>query len=308
MRHVPVLLLPVLDALCLEPGAVVVDCTLGGGGHAEAILQQIGPRGRLIGLDLDPDALRLATARLAGFGTAFEPVHADYRDLARVLADLGRRAVDGILADLGVSSMQLDDPARGFSITHDGPLDMRLDPTAGRTAQELLAAINEADLARLLRAFGEEPQARPIARAIVAARGRGPISSTCQLAGIVARAARWRTASRIHPATRTFMALRIAVNDELGGLDGFVRDAVALLRPGGRLCVISFHSLEDRAIKTAFRSLQPHCICPRGLPVCACGQPGVLEILTARPVGPSAEEIADNPRSRSAKLRVAEAR
>ena len=307
MRHVPVLLGEVLDRLPLAPGAQVADCTVGGGGHAEAILDRIVPGGRLYGFDRDPAALATASSRLERFGAAFVAVRRDFRDLAAALAERGATRLDGVLADLGISSLQLDDPARGFGFASDGPLDMRLDPSAGDSAAELVASRNEAELTQLLREYGEEPQARPIARAIVRERQTAPIRSTRQLAELVSRAARWRTVSRIHPATRTFMALRIAVNDELRGLDGFVRDAVSALKSGGRLCVISFHSLEDRAIKTALRNLEARCVCPPALPVCACGRPGILKVLTRRPVVPSAEEIAANPRSRSAKLRVAEA-
>jgi 16S rRNA (cytosine1402-N4)-methyltransferase len=305
--HRPVLLGPSIRLLDPRPGAVVVDLTLGAGGHAEALLEIVGPSGRLIGIDRDPAALELATRRLARFGSAFVPVHGRHEDLLQIVRSLGHGTVDTLLADLGVSSLQLDDPARGFSFQGDGPLDMRMDPTSGRTAAELVAGIEERDLVRLLWSSGEEPQARAIARAIVRERAREPILTTRRLASIVERAAGPAArARRIHPATRTVQALRIAVNGELERLGQAVQDAAGLLAAGGRLAVIAFHSLEDRIVKHTLRALSRHCVCPPGLPVCACGEPGLVRVLTPRPLRPDAAEIGDNPRARSARLRAAE--
>ncbi len=307
MVHTPVLPEETLRLLQPAPGATAVDCTLGMGGHASLLLEAIQPGGWLIGFDRDPDALRRAGERLARFGRAFRPMHADYRTIAGSLRAAGALPVDLILADLGVSSAQMLDPTRGFSFASDAPLDMRLDPSSGaETAEALLARLDETGLARLLRDLGEEPQARAIARAIVRERASSPVRSTARLAEIVVRAARFQGRSRIHPATRTFMALRIAVNDELRGLEAFVEDAVSCLRPGGRIAVISFHSLEDRPVKTALRRLAAGCVCPPDLPACACGRTAAVRLVSRRAIRPSAAEIAQNPRASSARLRVAE--
>jgi len=296
-----------LELLAPRIGDTVVDGTLGAGGHAELLLDAIGPTGHLIGIDRDPDALALAATRLARFGTAFTALRGDHRDLPHLLDRLGLAGVDRILLDLGVSSMQLDDPRRGFSFTHDGPLDMRMDPDGPETAAGLLARLDERELRELLWRFGEEPRARAIARAIVRAREAAPLRTTGELARVVARASGPAARhGRVHPATRTFQALRIAINDEIDGLAGRVAGLAARLRPGGRIAVISFHSLEDRAVKTALRDLARPCTCPPDMPVCGCGRRAIVRVLTSRAVGPSAGEIAANPRSRSAKLRAAE--
>jgi 16S rRNA (cytosine1402-N4)-methyltransferase len=305
--HRPVLAREVLDLLAPRPGDTVVDGTLGAGGHAELLLEAIGPMGRLIGVDRDPDALALAAPRLSRFGPAFVALRGDHRDLPRLLGRVGLAAADRILLDLGLSSMQLDDPRRGFSFTLDGPLDMRMDPDGPETAAQLVARLDERQLRETLWRFGEEPRARAIARAIVRARRSGPLRTTRELARIVERASGSASrGARLHPATRTFQALRIAVNDEIEGLAGRLTDLVGLLRPGGRIAVISFHSLEDRAVKSALRELSRPCTCPPRMPVCGCGRRPTVRVLTPRPIGPSAPEVGSNPRSRSAKLRAAE--
>lgn len=284
--HVPVLVDQVLELLAPDRGGVFVDCTVGLGGHARALLA--GGADRLIGLDRDPAALTLAGEALAEFGDRVELVHADYRDLAAVLAARGVSAAAGILADLGVSSLQLDAEGRGFSFRRDEPLDMRMDTTRGETAADLLARVGEAELADVIYQFGEERDSRRIARALVWARERAPLTTTGQVAAVVRRASRMKKWGRIDPATRTFQALRIWVNQELEGLDGFLAAAVGCLAPRGRLAVITFHSLEDRIVKHTFRRLEQ------------------VQVLTRRPMVPGDDEVARNPRARSAKLRAVE--
>ena len=306
--HVPVLAVEVLDLLRVGPGMTVVDATLGPGGHAEACLERVGPEGRVIGLDRDPAALAHATERLARFGDRFVALHGDHRDLATILQAAGVVIADAILADLGISSYQLDDASRGFAFSSDGPLDMRMDPGAGGpTAADLVAGLDALALADVLARWGEERQARRIARAIVAERAAAPIDTTRRLAELLVRVA-GPSARRfkIHPATRTFQALRIAVNREIEGIPALVSGAASLLRRGGRLAVISFHSLEDRAVKQSMRELAHRCVCPPGLPVCACGREDLVRVLTPRPVVPSDDEVRANPRARSAKLRAVE--
>ena len=305
--HEPVLLREVVDLLAPGSGATVVDATLGLGGHTEALLEAVGSRGRVLGIDRDSQALELARQRLARFGDAFVAVHGNHSDLLKLLRQNGVFAVGGVLFDLGVSSLQLDDPERGFSFRGDGPLDMRMDRQTGQTAAEILASSTEQELRQLIWSYGEERRAGAIARAIVAQRERQPLNRTLALAELVERvlgpaAQRYR----IHPATRTFQALRIAVNREVDDLERLVTEASSVLRRGGRLAVISYHSLEDRAVKHAMKSLAERCVCPPKLPVCGCGRENLLKVLTAKPVRPSASEVARNPRSRSAKLRVGE--
>ena len=305
--HVSVLLRETVELLAPSDGVTVVDATVGAGGHAEAWLERLGPHGRLLGIDRDEQALALARRRLARFGERFVAVRGDHGDLLDLLRRQGVEAVDGVLFDLGVSSMQLDDPARGFSFRADGPLDMRMDPDSGPTAAEILASSSEDELRSMLRRFGEEPAARAIARAIVARRARAPLARTRELAELVERAAGPAARRRrIHPATRTFQALRIAVNHELRDLERLVTESAALLRPGGRLAVIAYHSLEDRVVKHTLAALAHRCTCPPDLPVCGCGRANLLRVLTPRPVRPSDEEIARNPRARSARLRAGE--
>ncbi|MGD8375754.1 MAG: 16S rRNA (cytosine(1402)-N(4))-methyltransferase RsmH [Acidobacteriota bacterium] len=304
--HVPVMLSETLRLLDPPEGGVVVDATLGAGGHAAAILEAIGPTGRLIGIDRDPVALEEGRRRL-GVDPRISRVHGDYRDLPRILAEQGVGPLDGVLADLGISSMQLDAPGRGFSFSRDEALDMRMDRTSGITAADWLAGQDEPSLRRVLREFGEEPRAGRIARALVRRRDRiGALRTTGELAETVRAAIPARRPTRIDPATRTFQAIRIAVNDELRDLEQFVEDAVDALRPGGRLAVISFHSLEDRPVKRALRRLAGECRCPPDLPACACGRVEKIRPLTRRPLRPSEEEVARNPRARSARLRGAE--
>lgn len=294
--HEPVLVAETVALLQPERGGVFVDCTVGLGGHSRALLESGATR--LIGLDRDPDALRLAAEALAAFGDRVELVHADYRDLDRVLEARGNAGVAGILADLGVSSMQLDGEGRGFSFRRDEALDMRMDRSQGATAADLLASVEEKELADVIFQYGEERFSRRIARAIVNERRSAPVTTTGRLAQIVRRAVPHRGYQRIDPATRTFQALRIWVNRELEGLEQFLTAAARRLLAGARFAVISFHSLEDRIVKHTFRALAS---------LAAAGH-GELEvrILTRRPLEPTEEEIARNPRARSAKLRAIE--
>jgi len=304
--HRPVLLRETIELLAAVRGGLFVDCTVGLGGHSEAILQT-SPQTRVLGIDRDEEALGLARERLAQYGSRFLAVHADFRDITRVLATAKVGQAHGILADFGVSSLQLDSPSRGFSFRHDSPLDMRMDVTSGETAAELLARLSEVELARIIFEYGEEHRARRIARRIVQRRERGePIHTTRDLADVVARAVGPEKQRRIHPATRTFQGLRIAVNNELENLDRFLAQAVDHLEPDGRLAVISFHSLEDRIVKRTLLKLSGRCQCPPRLPQCMCGATKRLEILTKRPLTPGDDELAENPRARSAKLRGAQ--
>jgi 16S rRNA (cytosine1402-N4)-methyltransferase len=303
--HRPVLLRETIELLAAERGGFFVDCTVGLGGHSEAILQASADA-TVLGIDRDDEALELARERLAQYGSRFRAVHADFRELTRVLATAKVRQARGILADLGVSSWQLDSPSRGFSFRHDAPLDMRMDAAGDEeTAAELLGRLSEVEIARIIFEYGEERRSRRIARFIVDRRERGEaVSTTRDLAHLVERAVGPGKKRRIHPATRTFQALRIAVNRELEDLDRFVAEAVDLLEPEGRLAVISFHSLEDRIIKRTLLKLSGRCQCPPRVPQCTCGARRMIEILTRRPITPGEEEVADNPRARSAKLRA----
>jgi 16S rRNA (cytosine1402-N4)-methyltransferase len=296
----------VLAWLDPRPGGVYVDATIGAGGHAEAILARIAPGGVLIGIDRDATALAVAGQRLARYGASVSLRHANFTAIRQVLADAGVEAVDGIVMDLGASSLQLNAPERGFSFTRPGPLDMRMDLTQALRAADLVNGLPEDELADLIYTYGEERFARRIAREIVRRR---PLASTVELADAVAAAIPRRAWPRtIHPATRTFQALRIATNRELDDLKQALPDAVGSLREGGRLCVITFHSLEDRILKHTYLRLSRGCTCPPGSPTCSCGGRRLIRVLTRRPVVPSAAEVAANPRARSAKLRVAERR
>jgi 16S rRNA (cytosine1402-N4)-methyltransferase len=305
--HKSVMVQEVIASLRCRAGAVYVDGTVGGGGHAEAILEQTAPNGRLIGIDADAEALGEAERRLTPFGNRKTLVQGNFADMEQILDGMGIERVDGILLDLGVSSHQLDTAERGFSFTQDAPLDMRMDGSRGIDAGGLVGTLSEAELGKIFWEYGEERMARRIARAIVAARSSAPLRTTAELAAVVLRAVP-HTAERrrIHPATRTFQALRIAVNDELGSLKRALTAGVARLTPGGRFSVISFHSLEDRMVKEAFRAWEKGCSCPPDLPVCACQGKATLKVLTRKPVLPAEEEISANPRARSAKLRTAE--
>ncbi|MDX6403985.1 MAG: rRNA (cytosine1402-N4)-methyltransferase [Blastocatellia bacterium] len=305
LAHRPVLLRETIELLAAERGGIFVDCTVGLGGHSEAILET-SRHAQVLGIDRDGEALELARKRLARFGSRFRAVHADFRDITRVLATAEVKQARGILADLGVSSLQLDSAMRGFSFRHDAPLDMRMDAATGvETAAELLGRLSEVEIAQIIFEYGEERRSRRIARWIVEKREQGtPVQTTRDLAALVERAVGFGKQRRIHPATRTFQALRIAVNSELENLDRFVTDAVDLLEPEGRLAVISFHSLEDRIIKRTLGKLSGRCQCPPRLPQCMCGALQIVEILTRRPIIAGEEEVAANPRARSAKLRV----
>lgn len=300
--HIPVLLEAVIEALRPHPTARLIDGTVGAGGHSAAWLEASAPTGRVLGLDRDAAAVEAARARLAPFGERAVVVHASYAQLGEIAPPLGFAEVDAVLLDLGFSSLQVEDATRGFSFRQDGPLDMRYDRRQSLTAADLVNGLDERELANLIARYGEDRYARRIARAIVAAR---PIRSTLALAEVITRAVP-RPTEKIHPATRTFQALRIAVNDELGELERALPQAVALLRPGGRLAVISFHSLEDRLVKHFLRRESQDCLCPPRQPVCTCGHRATLRLLTRRPIMAGDEEVARNPRARSARLRVAE--
>ncbi len=301
-QHIPVLLEEVLEGMDIRPGGRYLDATVGGGGHAVAILEASGPDGQLLGLDRDPEAVVRAAQRMAPFGDRARIVHISYVSLLAVAESQGFLPLDGVLFDLGFSSLQIQDADRGFAFGLAGPLDMRFDRTTGVTAADLVNGLSEEELGDLFFRFGEEPKSRLIARAVVRAR---PIRSTGELAEVVERAL-GRRRGALHPATRVFQALRIAVNDELAAIEKALPQAVAALGEGGRLAVIAFHSLEDRIVKQFLQRESRGCICPPEYPVCRCDHKATLRILTRKPVVPSAGEIAHNPRSRSAKLRVAE--
>lgn len=300
--HKSVLLGESMHLLQPQRGGVFVDATLGLGGHARAMLEA-SPKVSVIGIDQDAEALKLAKTRLKRFQGRVRFVHANFSAVAEVVGD---DSVDGIVADLGVSSLQLDSETRGFSFRFDAPLDMRMDPDAGReTAADLLERVGQDELANIIYRYGEERASRKIARWIIEKREAGePIKTTRQLADLVRRAVRTSPKDKTHPATRTFQALRIAVNSELDILDRFITDSVDLLKTDGVMAVITFHSLEDRIVKQAFQRLSGRCQCPPRIPQCVCGAVKKVEILTRKPVIPSASEQNDNPRSRSAKLRA----
>src|SRR3954468_2029921 len=302
--HQSVLLSEIVESLRpSRDDGTLVDATVGLGGHAEALLMRY-PSVQLLGIDRDPQALAASAQRLERFGNRVTLAQGRHETLLDILKKQKIDSISGLLADLGVSSMQLDDASRGFSFRYDAPLDMRMGPES-KTAADLVNTLGEQDLATILRDYGEEPMARRIAKAIVAARKEGPIETTARLAEIV-RSVKWSKPGQIDPATLTFQALRIAANEELVGLDKFIDDAVEVLEPAARIAIISFHSLEDRIVKRALRRLEGECTCPPNLPVCGCGAKEVVEILTRLPVTSSEEEVQRNPRSRSAKLRVAE--
>jgi 16S rRNA (cytosine1402-N4)-methyltransferase len=290
--HVPVMLQEVLEHLQPAAGDCIIDATAGTGGHSEAIAEKIGPTGKLISIDRDEDALAIARQRLGRFGSAVECVYGNFHDIDTLLAARGVSQADGILFDLGVSSMQLETPDRGFSFQNDGPLDMRLDKNSYISAYDLINNLNEEEISALLREFGQERWHNRIARALVQERQIRPITTTAQLAEIIKRSIPYKFRyGKIHPATRTFQAVRIAVNRELETLEKALDKAVAILKPTARICVISFHSLEDRIVKFRFRQYS---------------HSGLIDIITPKPLTPSDEEVNGNPRSRSSKMRVAE--
>jgi 16S rRNA (cytosine1402-N4)-methyltransferase len=296
-----------LDALRPQPGGVFIDGTLGGAGHTSLLLERVGPSGRVLAIDADPQALRRAEERLPEAISAGRLLlrHGNFRQLGEFARAAGLAPVDGILLDLGLSSDQLAARDRGFSFATDGALDMRFDPTRGESAADLVNTRRDTELADIFWRYGEERFSRPIARRIVEARGRAPINQADELARLVAGVVHGRPGG-VHPATRVFQALRIAVNDELGSLEATLPTAVETLKPGGRLVIISFHSLEDRIVKQFFQREQRGCVCPPEAPQCVCGHEPRLRIITRHPLVASETETSANPRARSAKLRVAE--
>lgn len=297
--HVPVLYDEVLAGLCVVADGFYVDGTIGAGGHALGLLQLSAPDGHILGLDVDPNALEISRQRLVSYGDRVTLVRSNFASMKEQVDALGMGLANGVLLDLGVSSMQLENPEQGFSFRFAGPLDMRLDPALPRTAADLVNSLPERALADLIYRYGEERASRAIARAIVDAR---PVRTTSELADVVSRVVRRR---KIHPATQTFQALRIAVNDELARLREGISAALSVLKPGGRLAVITFHSLEDRIVKRFFAQEAKNCICPTEVLVCTCGHRATVEQVTRKPVRPGDQEVARNPRSRSAKLRIA---
>lgn len=296
--HIPVLLDEAIEALQVEPGGRYIDCTVGAGGHAAAILEQ---GGQILGIDIDPQAIAVAGARLLPYGEKAILINQDFENLEQICFNLGFHPVRGILFDLGMSSLQVNNASRGFSFQYDAPLNMRFNPSQELTAATIINTFAEEQLAHIIETYGEEHRSRQIARSIVANR---PFSTTRQLATVVGGTVGVR--GRIHPATKTFQAIRIAVNQELERLKVALNQAAGILDRGGRLVVISFHSLEDRLVKDFLRRESRDCICPPRTPVCVCGHHASLKIITKRVITPSPDEVVANPRSRSAKLRVAE--
>jgi 16S rRNA (cytosine1402-N4)-methyltransferase len=302
--HVPVLLDEVVAGLQPRPGGYFIDCTVGLGGHAAAILERISPSGKLLGIDADPDAIKISKDRLSDYGQAVTLVNDNFVNLEAICKEYLFHPVDGILFDLGVSSLQLDTAERGFSFHFDAPLDMRFNPEQGLTASDIVNRFSEQELAKLIERYGEERHSRRIARYIAQNR---PITTTAELAQLVQQAlVASSRRSKIHPATRTFMALRIAVNNELQNLELALKQTLNLLRPGGRLTVISYHSLEDRIAKQFMRYAASSCVCPQGTVICRCGHVPTLRIISRKVIKPTSLEIESNPRSRSARLRIAE--
>jgi 16S rRNA (cytosine1402-N4)-methyltransferase len=302
LHHLPVLYHDIIHALRPKSPGRYVDATVGAGGHASGILEASKPDGRLLGFDLDPQALVLADQRLSLYRGRYQLIQASYMTLLEQLARLSWEVVDGIVIDLGVSSMQLDTPKRGFSFREEGPLDMRFSPDQPLTAADLVNQMPEEELANILWKYGEEPQSRRIARAIRQSR---PLRTTTELADVILKAV-GRPQGRLHPATRAFQAIRIAVNEELQAVETFLPQAIAALTPGGRLAVISFHSLEDRIVKQYFRQESRDCICPPQQPICTCSHRATLKEVNRRPIMAGEEETKENPRARSARLRVVE--
>ena len=303
--HLPVLLKEVVEQLRPQRGGLYVDCTVGGGGHAERILRACAPEGRLIGLDCDDEALAASRERLAAHEGRVQLMRANFAELQETLMSLGVTAVDGLVFDVGVSSRQFDEPSRGFSFQREGPLDMRMNRSAGQSAQDVIRDASVEELTRIFRVYGEERRARAIAIRIDRERARQPITTTTQLAGVVEQVLGPKR-SGIHPATRVFQALRIQVNRELENLERGLVAAVNVLKSGGRVAVISFHSLEDRIVKQFFVRMSTGCVCPPQMVGCSCGRKEMMRLVTRKPVTPTSEEAQQNPRARSAKLRVAE--
>lgn len=303
-EHIPVLYDDVMRLLQPQPGGKYIDGTLGGGGHTAGILERSAPDGRVLAFDRDPEAIAFARQRLAQYAERVTYVQGSYAEMETVAPAHGFTVVDGVLLDLGLSSRQLAAEERGFSFMREGPLDMRFDPTQGETAADLVNNLNAEALADIFWRYGEEQNSRRYARAIIEAR---PLQTTTELAEVIEEAApHWVRRKRIHPATQVFQALRIAVNQELRALETGLQAAIELLRPGGRVAVISFHSLEDRFVKNLFRDLTRDCICPPRQPICTCDVEPTLQLVTRKAVMAGDAEIEENPRSRSARLRVAQ--
>ncbi|MEK6775356.1 MAG: 16S rRNA (cytosine(1402)-N(4))-methyltransferase RsmH [bacterium] len=306
-RHRPVMREESLSILDIRPGRVYVDATLGDGGHAEMMLKKSSPDGIIIGIDRDPEAIARASERFGPFRNRIQVIKGNFRDLCGLIREAGFDSVDGVLMDLGVSMIQVVTPSRGFSFMLDAPLDMRMNPEEPvPTAYDLVNGAGIDQLRKILVEYGEEKRWRSVASAILKAREKGPVRTTRELAGLIEKALPGARRYKIHPATRTFQALRIAVNDELNALREGLEGAVKILKSGGRLCVISFHSLEDRIVKQFFHALEKGCTCPPDIPVCACGKLPVLRRMTKKPVMASPQEVESNPWARSAKLRAAE--
>ena len=305
--HRPVLLEETISLLEPRPGGVYLDMTLGGGGHSAELLERTSPDGVVVGIDRDPEAIEAAKKRLGAFGERARIALGNFRDVKSILRSVGVVELDGAIADLGVSSHQLDSE-RGFSFMRDEPLDMRMSPAENTpSAADIVNTYSESDLADVIHRYGDERYARRIARSIVQRREKSPVRTTGELVDAILSAVGGRYRGQdIHPATRTFQALRIETNRELEAIENGIMDAVDLLKVGSRICVISFHSLEDRIVKRLFRKLSGHCECPPRLPGCECGAREVLRVLTRKPVTPGADEVRENPRSRSARLRCAE--
>ncbi|MCD7708869.1 MAG: 16S rRNA (cytosine(1402)-N(4))-methyltransferase RsmH [Clostridiales bacterium] len=305
-EHKPVLLDETIEALNIRPDGVYVDGTLGGAGHSFEIAKRL-TSGRLVGIDQDADAIAAATERLAPFADRVEIVRSNYSEMAAVLRELGIDKVDGILLDLGVSSFQLDEPERGFTYrVEDAPLDMRMDDRQEMTAADIVNGYSEEELYRVIRDYGEDHFAKSIAAHIVSAREREPIRTTGQLNAAIRSAVPAKAREDGHPSRRTYQAIRIELNRELDVLAGHIDEMIRLLAPGGRMCVITFHSLEDRIVKTSFKKNEDPCTCPKNFPVCVCGKKSLGKVITRKPILPSMEEQQENSRSRSAKLRVFE--
>lgn len=306
-EHISVLLYETVDGLNVKPDGIYVDATLGGGGHAYEVCSRLGSQGRLIGIDQDADAIRAAGKRLECFGEKVTIVRSNYCDMKQQLQKLGIDKVDGITVDLGVSSYQLDTAERGFSYRVDAPLDMRMDQRQKMTARDIINDYSESELYRVIRDYGEDRFAKNIAKHIVAERKKAPIETTGQLNGIISHAIPMKVRKTSgHPSKRTFQAIRIELNHELDVLRDTLDDMIELLNPGGRLCIITFHSLEDRIVKSSFRKNENPCTCPSHFPVCVCGNVSKGKVITRKPILPSEEELEVNSRSKSAKLRIFE--
>lgn len=307
-KHKSVLLKESIEGLNIKPDGIYVDCTLGGGGHSSEIIKKLNEKGSLIGIDQDIDAINAAKKKLGSLNFKnIYYVNENYRYISQIINRLGIESVDGIIMDLGVSSYQLDEKNRGFSYMQDAPLDMRMDKEGALTAFDVVNKYSENELFRVIKEYGEEKFARRISRNIVSSREIKPIDTTFELVDIIKRSipAKFRREGP-HPAKRTFQAIRIEVNNELNVLDDTLKDAVNVLKKGGRIAVITFQSLEDRIVKRNFKKLENPCTCPKDFPICVCGKKPVVKIINKKPIGPSLEELEGNPRSRSAKLRIAE--